>query len=108
MGTEVLPAFTKGRCRLASFYLTDNGTRHGVVQEQNQFVFSSFQAVWDCAEAEFDKNDNNYCECEKTDCPKVHLTSNTSKPEVTDAAKQLRAHVLNEGFTNFLEKLVSS
>jgi hypothetical protein len=59
--------------------------------------------LWACAEA----NPLQYCKCEKKTCSKLHLADKIKAEELTQVAKQFRAKVLNEGFKNFLEKLVS-
>ena len=81
---------------LQSFY----SKKPRVSEVGGKFGFSSFQAVWDCAE-------KRWCCCKCSGCTETHLddVSSGRKNDVNDAAKELRAYILNEGFTKFLTEL---
>jgi len=96
---------------LESFSVSTSSPRKEVREVADKFKFSSFSAVYDCAEIDVGAkigSKNSYCPCSDPDCLKVHLVGTLSAKidEVTKAAKLFRAQVLNEGFTKFLEWLV--
>ncbi|WP_411725666.1 SIR2 family protein [Methyloglobulus sp.] len=99
MKKNVKDGFEKSGCQLKSFKRI-NGERLSVEGSASNFLFSSFPAVWACTEVD------SYCKCATRDCSKVHLIGLSGKEdEITKAAKEFRAQVLNEGFTNFLKDL---
>lgn len=100
--------FVKGnlkndKCCLISFRAPP-GRRHEVINNPGEIQFSSFYALWSCAEA---KADERYCECGKSECTNIHFDNNPISQEMITTAQEFRAYVFNEGFTKFLEELVS-
>lgn len=103
---DFLPTFDKNNCHLESFFTAASLLKE-VKEVGSKFSFSSFSALYDCAEIE---SNDSYCikPCSDPKCKKVHLENilSAKKDEVTKAAKLFRAQVLKEGFTKFLESLV--
>jgi|GEM_PF-6986331 len=94
--------FQADNSRLISFY--SNGQKHAAEENKGVIEFSSFEAVWEGAEAHF-CDQESISKCNDDKCKKLH--SDVQKDVVTNNAKKFRADILKEGFTKFLEKLVS-
>ena len=93
------------KCRLGAF---KNNSRVSLVinEDTPSFAFPSFSTVFQAAE-------DRYCSdascAAATSCFKPHLAPSLTgkRTEVTGAARIFRAEVLMEGFTKFLNALVS-
>jgi hypothetical protein len=95
-----IDGYTSENCRIKSFY--SDGQKHEAKQDAGIIEFSSFEAVWEGAEAHFCVHEV-ISDCRDEKCRKLHGANNAI---VTSKAKKFRADILKEGYTKFLENLV--